>query len=76
MEPTTYARVRRLGITIRSARVAAGLSQERFAEACGLSARYVSNLERGKQDPAFSSITKIARGLRLKPSALLARAGS
>ncbi|WFE25453.1 helix-turn-helix domain-containing protein [Solwaraspora sp. WMMD791] len=49
-------------------RRSAGLSQERLAEAAGLSARTVGNLERGRVAPHPSTIERIAAVLRATTS--------
>jgi transcriptional regulator with XRE-family HTH domain len=75
MDPAKPAHRRRLGETIRAARAAAKLSQEQFAERCDLSARYISNLERGTQEAGIDTLCRIAAGLRVKPHVLLRRSG-
>lgn len=75
MENTIASYRRRLGGAVRRTRIAAQLSQEAYAERCELSARYVSNIERGTQEPGFSTMIKLARGLGLRPSGLLHKAG-
>jgi predicted ATPase/DNA-binding XRE family transcriptional regulator len=57
------------GTLLRQYRLAAGLSQEALAERAGLSARAVSDLERGaRQTPYPHTVRQLARALRL-PSA-------
>jgi predicted ATPase/DNA-binding XRE family transcriptional regulator len=57
------------GELLREARLAAGLSQEALAEAAGLSARAVSNLERGvNRAPRRDTLEALAVALRLAPA--------
>jgi len=49
-----------LGQTIRDARQRAGLSQEQFAEAAGLSRRQIIRLEQGESRPLLSTLAKLA----------------
>ena len=57
------------GALLREHRLAAGLSQEALAERAGLSARTISDLERGvKQAPYRDTVTLLARGLGLAPA--------
>lgn len=56
-----------LGRAIRERRVESGLTQEALAEAAGVSARYVSDLERGRRNPggktrAAVTVREISRG--------------
>jgi transcriptional regulator with XRE-family HTH domain len=67
--------LRRFGAGLRRVRLQTGLSQEAFAERCDLSPRYVSQLERGLQEPGLCVVGKIAGGLRVRPHVLLRRAG-
>src|SRR5205085_5268538 len=57
------------GDLVKRYRLAAGLSQEALAERAGLSARTISDLERGvKQAPYRDTVTLLARGLGLAPA--------
>ena len=47
------------GKYIRLCRKQAGMTQEQLAEKCGLSSRQISNIETGKSEPKFTSLTKI-----------------
>ena len=49
-----------IGGRIKSAREASRLSQGDFAKAVGLSAEYISLLEKGKRTPRFETLQKIA----------------
>lgn len=46
-------------------RKARNLSQEAFAERCGLDRTYISGIERGARNPTLSVIELIADGLGL-----------
>lgn len=46
-------------------------SQEEFADACGLHRTYISGVERGVRNPTIIVVAKIAKGLKVPPSALL-----
>src|SRR5262245_35158047 len=60
----------RFGPLLRNARLSAGLSQEGLAEAAGLSARAVSDLERGvNKAPRPDTLEALARALELSPEA-------
>ena len=48
---------------VRSARRAAGLSQEELAEAIDRTSATISNLERGKYTPSLVTLERIARAL-------------
>jgi len=63
----------RLGRAVRVARVECGLSQESLGEAAGLHRNYVGAIERGEINPTFRVLQKLARGLDLPLSELLAR---
>ena len=57
------------GDLLKRYRLAAGLSQKALAERAGLSARTISDLERGvKQAPYRDTVTLLARGLGLAPA--------
>ena len=59
------------GSAIRRLRSERGWSQERLAEAAGLTTTYVGQVERGLRTPSLTVVLKLARGLSLSPSALL-----
>jgi transcriptional regulator with XRE-family HTH domain len=69
------AELRLLGRAIRAEREKLDLSQEDFAELCDLHRTYIGQLERGEKNVSFSNVLRVARAIRVKPSALLARAG-
>ncbi|MGL5698508.1 MAG: helix-turn-helix domain-containing protein [Kluyvera sp.] len=53
----------RFGANIKKLRREAGLSQEAFADKCGLDRTYVSGIERGVRNPTLEIISVLARGL-------------
>jgi transcriptional regulator with XRE-family HTH domain len=67
--------LRLLGETIRKERKKVGVSQEDFAEVCGVHRTYLGQLERGEKNLSFSNILRVARAIQVKPSTLLAKAG-
>ncbi|MDO8543761.1 MAG: helix-turn-helix transcriptional regulator [Opitutaceae bacterium] len=67
--------LRSLGNAIRAERAKLGVSQEDFAEICDLHRTYIGQLERGEKNVSFTNVLRVARAFRLKPSALLSRAG-
>lgn len=62
--------LRRLGRRIRALREAIGLSQEALADEAGIHRTYMSALERGVNNPTYSTMVKLARALRVHPSKL------
>ncbi len=48
-----------------------GLSQERLAEGAGISTQYVSNIERGKENPTIGTLEKLASALLVKAHQIL-----
>ena len=64
-----------LGAAIRRARIGASISQEALAHEAGLDRSYMGGIERGEQNLALINLVKIAGGLGISASALLASAG-
>lgn len=58
---------------VREQREARGWTQEELAERANLNRSYVGEIERGVATPSISTIAKLASGLGLLPSLLLAR---
>lgn len=54
-----------LGRRIGEIRKRRGLSQEMLAERAGISAQYVSNIERGKENPTLDLLFRLAEALRV-----------
>ncbi len=63
--PRASPETQRTGKTLRSYRLRAGLTQEELAEAAGISARSVSDIERGIQNPSPRTIRGLADAMDL-----------
>jgi CheY-like chemotaxis protein len=63
-----------LGATIRSNRLALGISQEELAYRAGLHRTYISDVERGARNPSVASVQKLARALDISVSMLFEQA--
>lgn len=61
-----------IGKKIQKYREAAGLSQERLAEAIGLSSNFISYIERGVKMPSLENFIKIANAVNISTDLLLA----
>lgn len=59
-----------LADAIRGRREALGLSQEKLADRCGFDRTYISMLERGKRNPSFLNLLRLAEGLETSVSHL------
>ena len=59
-----------LGRAIKQRRDALGLSQETLAEQCGFDRTYISMLERGRRNPSFLNLLRLADGLKTSVSQL------
>lgn len=64
-----------LGEAIRSARKAAGLSQELLAVDADLDRSYMGGIERGEHNITIMNLCRISAALQVCPSNLLAKAG-
>ncbi|ENG3801793.1 helix-turn-helix domain-containing protein [Proteus mirabilis] len=51
------------GQRVKQLRLEAGMSQEAFADRCGLDRTYISGIERGVRNPTLEVIGRIAEGL-------------
>ena len=51
------------GKNLRNYRTSCNLSQEKFAELCGLHRTYISDIERGQRSISLGNIQKIADAL-------------
>lgn len=60
----------RFGANIKKLRLESGLSQEAFADKCGLDRTYVSGIERGVRNPTLEVINVLAKGLGVEIRAL------
>lgn len=56
------------GSTIRKIRQSQNISQEGFADLCGLHRTYISDVELGKRNVSLENIEKMADALNIKVS--------
>jgi transcriptional regulator with XRE-family HTH domain len=70
--PTPLARA--LGAAVRERRTKSGATIEAFAELAGMNVTYLSDIERGRQNPSLRKIEDLATALDISVSALLAEA--
>lgn len=61
------------GKALKEARKELDLSQEAAAQVCEIDRAYFGKLERAEQSPTIPMLWRLARGLGLPPSELLAR---
>jgi transcriptional regulator with XRE-family HTH domain len=65
---------RALGLAVKARRQELGLTQEQLANDTDLHQRWISNVETGKRNPSYGSLRRLATGLELPASELIARA--
>lgn len=65
---------RALGLAVKARRTELGITQEQLANDTGLHQRWISNVETGKRNPSYASLRRLAGGLGLKASQLIAGA--
>ncbi len=58
----------RYGITLRKLRTQKSISQEEFADLCGLHRTYISDIELGKRNVSLENIDRIAIALGMSLS--------
>jgi transcriptional regulator with XRE-family HTH domain len=63
-----------LGLAVKARRQELALTQEQLANDAELHQRWLSNVETGKRNPSYGSLRRLAAGLGLSASELLARA--
>jgi transcriptional regulator with XRE-family HTH domain len=63
-----------LGHAVKARRQEVGITQETLANDTDLHQRWISNVETGKRNPSYGSLRRLADGLGLSASELLARA--
>ena len=63
-----------LGLAVKTRRQELGLTQEQLANETELHQRWISNVETGKRNPSYGSLRRLAAGLELSASQLIARA--
>jgi transcriptional regulator with XRE-family HTH domain len=61
----------RFGERIREKRKEIGLSQEKFADKCGLDRTYMSGIERGKRNIGLRNVDAIAEALGISVGELM-----
>lgn len=64
----------RLGVVVRGRRLAAGYSQEAFADAVGVHRTFMSTVERGRSNLSLDTIERIAAALGVRVGDLLLEA--
>lgn len=72
--PTPPPFKRALGLAVAARREQLGITQEAVALRADLHQRWISNVENGKRNPSYASIRRLAAGLGLTASELIARA--
>ncbi len=65
----------KFGETVRTLRQSKQISQEQFADMCGLHRTYISDIELGKRNVSLENIEKIAKALDITISQLFAEVG-
>ena len=63
-----------LGRAIQAMRTEHGLSQMQLAEATGFMQSWISQVERGRRNPSWNNVARLAEGLGVSASELIARA--
>lgn len=69
--PAGWSTASQVGDRIRAARIEAQLSRRQLSAACGMSERFLADVESGHANPSIGSIQKIAGSLALTPARLL-----
>lgn len=72
--PTAPAFQAALGRAVKTRREALGVTQEQLANDTELHQRWISNVETGKRNPSYASLRRLAAGLKLSTSELIAHA--
>lgn len=67
---------RALGEAVRAQREGLGLTQDALAARCKINRSYLGDLEAGNRNPSLDTLTRLARGLDIALSELLAEAES
>ncbi len=62
-----------LGEAISSRRKRLRKTQEELAEDSGVDRAFISNVERGKRNPSFGVVAKVADGLKMRYSRLVTK---
>ena len=61
---------KKFGLRLKKLRLAAGYSQEAFADRCGFARSYMSRMERGAANPSLDAIETLASALKVHVKAL------
>jgi transcriptional regulator with XRE-family HTH domain len=72
--PASVAFQLALGRAVKARRAELDLTQEQLANDSDLHQRWISNVETGMRNPSYGSLRRLAAGLELTASELLARA--
>lgn len=62
---------RLVGGNVRRLRLAAGLTQEQLAERAGFGQQYISDLERGRENPTVVTLFELGQALGATPAQLV-----
>jgi transcriptional regulator with XRE-family HTH domain len=68
--------VKRFGQRVKFYRTQMGVSQEKFAELCGLHPTYIGQVERGEKNCTLESAEKISKGLGVPVERLVSKTAS
>lgn len=63
--------IRVFGKNVKDLRLKKGLSQEKFAEQCGLHRTYISDIECFQRNVSLENVKRIAEALEIEPYRLL-----
>ena len=63
--------LRKIGLSVKSARMAANITQEELAERLGKTSKTISNIERGTVAPSIETLYEISKALKVPMSDLL-----
>lgn len=66
---------KRIGIAIRTFRLAKNWSQEQLSFECGLHRTYIGAVERGEKNLTLKNLVKMAKSLEKHASEIMAAAG-
>ena len=75
MEIKSYSVKQLVGLRIKHLRKSRGVSQEELSEKVGMSSKYLSSIERGKENPTLDTFIKLAQALNVEISELFNYAG-
>ena len=62
--------LQRFGLRLRALRKAVGMSQDGFADLCGLDRTYIGGIERGERNLSLRNIDALAKALKCSISEL------